>query len=206
MIIMVNNMKTTTILTLLVFSILANAQNVMTYTDRVYNGDTIVIDTFTCNISKLKTDGKINYNLATKLIEYGKLQMIRNTAANKRALVQVFSSVSGWGASNTQNALIGNYSGLDANQIALFNLYFSSYYFNHKAIDEMEMRLRKELNGNLQIGTIYVGINLKGNKVCGNYLGSITLGEVLQKKGGELVICDHYTVCEATDEEIEKYY
>ena len=54
----------------------------------MYNGDSVVIDTFTCNISKLKTDGKINYNLATKLIEYGKLQMIRNQLIKE--LVQVF--------------------------------------------------------------------------------------------------------------------
>lgn len=124
-----NEMKTLTTIILTFACIFAYSQNVMVYTDRVYD-DSIRIDTFTCNISQLKTDGKITAGLANNLITYGKLQ----------------------------------------------------------------------------IGTIYVGINENKNKTCGNYRRTIGDGVILRKKGGELVICDPYTVCEATDEEIIKYY
>ena len=198
---LLKKMKTITMCSmLLVISFLCNAQNEMIFTNYVYD-DSVRIDTFEIDITYLKDNSLIDYNLANYIISYCEIPMLRNLDGQKRAFAQTFYTL--WGSTLVNNYLTGNFSGGNINQFNLFELCFSE---NTKSKDELILRLRKELNGTINVGDTCAAINLANNKIVGIYRGEIADGVVLRKKGGEYALCYPYTVCIANEEEINKYY
>jgi len=205
---MTKKIKILTILCLITF--IVNAQNVMDYTKTVYTGDSLRVDTFTIDISYLKDNSLLNASTANYLIEYKDIPSTINSANNRFALVQVFSSVAGWGTSQVNNLYVGNYSGsgLNENQINLFNLYYSD---NSNKKDELEVRFRHELNGTMlsMVDSICLGYNIRNKKVAGTlvlYDQSKGIAVLRTKNSYSGFIVDYYTVTLATEEEIQKYY
>ena len=204
--ILFKKMKILTTCSILLISVLVNAQNEFSFAEEIYNGSVKLYDTLDIDLSQAVSDDSLKAGGVNNLIDYKDNPFIYNSSTNKYALFPVWSVTFGWGTTVINKLYIGIYSGsgVSENLQNIFRCYHSE---NIKARNELILRFRHELNSSYSEGDTVTAIwNVSKSQVFGIYQASSTGNVYIKSKDGQVIWeCNLYTCSEATDEEKQEY-
>ena len=203
---LLKKMKSLTTCTILLISVLSNAQNDMTYVKTIYPNKT---DTGYIDFTYLESSGLMTQARGDSVNKYMYDENIRDTAENKYVFRIFFNSW--WGSAFTNSALGGAYDYVtyDSSQYGLWDLINSNLELDKF---QAELRMTHEIsysNMALLVDTVCVGwsslVGFVYGTLTGDYNQSTETAYLLHSSGKWAWVVDYYSVCKLTDELAERY-